>query len=547
MPSKSLILLILIGVFGGAPVGLSAAAMPPVATATFSQTTIALNAMVTLTITITNPAGNPVPLTGIGFTDTLPAGLRVGAGGVSGTCNSGTASAVEGTAVITVSGVSLALGASCVLSINIVGVTLGAWSSSFVVNSAEGGSSSSVFAGLVVSTLAAPVVSAAFVPATVPQNGSTRLMVSITNPNAQAYSFVATLETLLPDGLFFSVPANASSSCGGQLTVGAGGPILAFQTTNFPANTTCILSANVTATVPGTYTYSAVFGAGGTGASNTASAILTVTSTTTPGSQNFQEIAMFRIQNGQGLFVFDVNRNYKWDAADKVHFFGQPGDIPVAGDWFGTGVISIGVFHCAPGATLCQWMIDANNNGTWDGVAGGDALWNFGIPGDIPVVGDWTGDAISKIGIMRCNADPCVWVLDAGNRHVFDASARFARFGVAGDIPVVNDWAGTGGADQIGVFRRGQWIVDINGNGTFDPGDAIYLYGTSGDMPIVGNWYGTGKRRIGVVRPGFDPIFGSGVLLNISGNNTWIGPPSDGIGYFGAPGDLPVIGFWTLP
>ncbi len=248
---------------------------------------------------------------------------------------------------------------------------------------------------------------------------------------------------------------------------------------------------------------------------------MTITSVVNPlGPQNFQEVAMFRIQDGRGMFVFDKNRDYTWNEGDKASLFGGPGDIPVAGDWFGTGTINIGVFHCAVGADICQWMIDANNNGTWDGVDGCDVLWNFGMPGDFPIVGDWTGDAVSKIGVMRCRSSPCLWLLDVNRRHVLDDSVRLAHFGEAGDIPVVNNWSGRGNADQIGIFRGGQWIVDINNNGIMDSGDATYQYGAPGDFPIVGNWFGASKRRIGVFRQASLNGFYSNVLiLNVGGNN----------------------------
>jgi hypothetical protein len=278
----------------------------------------------------------------------------------------------------------------------------------------------------------------------------------------------------------------------------------------------------------------------------------TATSFSSPMA-NFREIGVFRQSQGQGLFILDSNEDYQWQPSDTATLFGLPGDIPVAGDWTGSGVIRIGVFRCPAAVNVCQWYIDLNNNGVWDGVtaggglAGGDAVWNFGLPGDVPVVGDWTGDGISKIGVFRCPASgTCYWVLDAGNKHYYDpATARLATYGLPGDKPVVSNWSG-GLVDQVGVFRgNGLWIVDNLGFGTWSPADATFSYGLTGDYPVVGNWYGvvestTDPLRIGVFRPGTGQW-----ILNRSGSNSWL--PTDPVGNFGQPGDLPVVGFWTIP
>src|SRR5205823_9163782 len=50
---------------------------PPTATESFGAASIPLNGSTSLTFTITNPAANPVSLTGLSFTDSLPAGLVV--------------------------------------------------------------------------------------------------------------------------------------------------------------------------------------------------------------------------------------------------------------------------------------------------------------------------------------------------------------------------------------------------------------------------------------------------------------------------------------
>jgi hypothetical protein len=262
----------------------------------------------------------------------------------------------------------------------------------------------------------------------------------------------------------------------------------------------------------------------------------------------FSEIGIFRstevLQTGPG-FVLDSFGTNNWMPFDSTFVFGEAGDMPVAGDFFGNGVVEMGVFRCVTGAATCQWYVDANNNGSWDGVSGGDALWNFGIPGDIPVVGDWTGDGTSKIGIFRCPAAgstaPCLWVLDAGNNHTYDpATAVLAYYGLTGDLPVVSNWNG-GTVDHVGIFRgNGLWIVDNLGLNTWLPSDSQYSYGLAGDKPVVGNWTGTARKNIGVFRPS-----GGYWVLNSSGSNSW--SPSDTIGSFGVNGDLPVVGFWTQP
>jgi hypothetical protein len=59
------------------------------------------------------------------------------------------------------------------------------------------------------------------------------------------------------------------------------------------------------------------------------------------GLQNFQQqIGVFRSVQGQGLFILNQSEIYNWQP-EATTMFGLPGDIPVAGAWFGTGTIEI--------------------------------------------------------------------------------------------------------------------------------------------------------------------------------------------------------------
>src|ERR1035437_6153992 len=250
-------------------------------------------------------------------------------------------------------------------------------------------------------------------------------------------------------------------------------------------------------------------------------------------------IAVFRASGGMGVWYLD-NGNNVYDAGDKFRSFGLAGDQAVAGDWTGNGQTRLGVFRNG------VWYLDLNNNGQWDGVAGGDGIFAFGLPGDIAVVGDWNGDGRTKLGIFRCptsGGGGCTWVLDMAGVFAYDpAPPRGFSYGLPGDRPVVNNWNGMSNVDQIGVYRAmpnglGLWIVDSNGSGGWDASDAMYWYGLAQDIPVVGNWNSSARKRIGVFRNGV-------WILDTNGNNAY--DATDAVGSFGLPGDQPVVGNWSV-
>ncbi len=109
----------------------AAATSPPSIASAFTPTSIAVGGTSSLSVTITNPNSSG-SLSGVAFTDTLPANLVVdNPNGESGTCGSnGTITASSGTGTISLTGGSVAAGTSCTFSVNVTSNTAGVYQNS---------------------------------------------------------------------------------------------------------------------------------------------------------------------------------------------------------------------------------------------------------------------------------------------------------------------------------------------------------------------------------------------------------------------------------
>src|ERR1035437_1178510 len=197
-------------------------------------------------------------------------------------------------------------------------------------------------------------------------------------------------------------------------------------------------------------------------------------------SRDVFNVGIFR----DGFFwILDQDGNQQFNSPpDRAFAFGGiPGDIPITGDWNGSGTSKVGVYRSSNGL----FILDYDGDGQFTAA---DKVYNLGVgiqAGDVPVVGDWNGDGRTKVGLFR---QGFFWILDTNGNGVFEQStdSSFACGGVAGDVPIVGDWNGTG-TSKVGVFRAGfLWILDTNGNHTVDAGDQIFAFGgIAGDVPVV--------------------------------------------------------------
>ncbi len=262
------------GTGGNASASISVAT-PPVITKAFGAASIPLNSSTSLTFTINNLAANTIPLTGIAFTDNLPAGLVVSTpSNLTNTCG-GTATAVAASSSVSLSGATLAINTSCTLSVNIAGITAGLKNNSVTVTSNESGPGSTSNASIMV--VAPPVIAKVFGAGKNLLNGSTSLSFTIQNANnVTALTGIAFTDTL-PAGLVVSTPNGLSGTCGGgTITATDGSATVSLSGATLAALSNCTFSVNVTGTTAGlkdnTVTVTSING--GTG--NTSNASVTV-------------------------------------------------------------------------------------------------------------------------------------------------------------------------------------------------------------------------------------------------------------------------------
>jgi len=211
---------------------------------------------------------------------------------------------------------------------------------------------------------------------------------------------------------------------------------------------------------------------------------------------------------------------------DQQVTFGQSGDQPIAGDWNGDGTDKPGVFRPSTGQFLLL-------------VKGATITVNFGQAGNLAVVGDWDGNGIDTPGVF--NPATGQWLLTNGfkNQNLNNTTppANFTfTLGQNGDIPVVGDWDGNA-IDGVGVFRTGNanWILSNGFQGTIDI--TPFIFGSLGSKPIAGDWNGDGFDSVGV----FDQNTGQMLLSN---GNSAFKAFADITFTFGQTGDIPLAGDW---
>ncbi len=249
--------------------------------------------------------------------------------------------------------------------------------------------------------------------------------------------------------------------------------------------------------------------------------------------------------NGDGVTTIALYEPGGWwyfllDGGDEDYLeFGEEGEIPVPADYDGDGVTDCALWNPADGTWRIalsgpvstpdsgQQRIPApeptpeptpENRESPRREAVLDEqqvlILTLGLPGDIPVPGDYSGDG---------KASPAVWRPSTGMWII--AGEKTVKWGAASDIPVPLDFDGDGALDPT-VWRprvgsSGLWL-------TLGQEPVSWGLEAAGDIPLSGDFDGDGAHDLAVWRPARTRT----MILTALGAKIYVS--------VGIPGDVPI-------
>jgi hypothetical protein len=183
------------------------------------------------------------------------------------------------------------------------------------------------------------------------------------------------------------------------------------------------------------------------------------------------------------------------NGATTRFFYGNPGDLPMVGDWDCDGDETPGLYRQSDGFVYLR-------NSNSQGVA--NIRFFFGNPGDIPLAGDFNGDGCDTVSIYR-PSEGRVFIINAlgANEGGLGAAEFSYYFGNPGDKPYVGDFDDDG-IDEIGLHRESTGLVYFRFTHTQGVADSQFIFGDPGDKMVAAEWAtrgAPGPETVGLFRP----------------------------------------------
>jgi hypothetical protein len=183
-------------------------------------------------------------------------------------------------------------------------------------------------------------------------------------------------------------------------------------------------------------------------------------------------------------YVYLRNSNTQ-GIADISYFFGNPGDVPLAGDFNSDGCDTVSIYR----PSEARFYV-INKLGSGDGGLGpADSSFLFGDVGDTPFSGDFDGDGLDTFGLYRTTSG----LMYYRNSLTTGIADYQFYYGDPGDRFVSGDW-NANGSSSPGVFRssnRTMYLKYFNTQGNADrqivwpdiTAAALPVSGMVGDLP----------------------------------------------------------------
>jgi len=217
-------------------------------------------------------------------------------------------------------------------------------------------------------------------------------------------------------------------------------------------------------------------------------------------------VGVFHLRNSNTQGPADLRIRYgpsppELTCNQPAPYYCTAGWFPVAGDWDGDGIDTIGLYR-HPSGTF--YLKNSNTEGP------ADVTFPYGAAaaGWLPLAGDWDGDGVDTVGLY----DPSAGYFYLKNTNAAGPADITFQYGVAGDdwLPMAGDWDGNG-LDNVGLYDPHTATYFLKNTNHSGPADFQFEWRAAfaglGGFPLGGDWDADGTDTAGFYYPGAGTVY----------------------------------------